>query len=457
MQATDTEPKKIAAFAAMTVRSQATSIAARSSPPAMLRAAQILACLLLPVCLLHTRAGTEFVIAGIDILFLAAQARQKTWKWLRKPWIVIALAWWAWEVFCSIPLPALGFGLSGWHDFLEAILLLRLLALAAALQIWVLTTPASRRLAWAALALSVLWIGVESWQQFFTGANVFGDRRWPDGALTGPFWEPRAGPPFAHLLAAALLPVAVPLLARPRRLPKIAGILLAIVSFATIVLIGQRMPVVLALLALATSCLFIPRLRLPAGFAVLLGAALLAATPIISPPTYHKLVLHFVQQMSRFTLSPYGQLYIRATRMGVTSPWHGYGFDAFKTLCPLPRFAAGFPAAGLPPTRLALGACNIHPHNFYFQAFTDAGLPGLILFTALNLAWLIALAGGLWRAPDPLRVGLFAGVLTYAWPLASTDSFAILPHEGWLMYMLGLGLAAAQVTRNATAPEPTNV
>jgi len=420
------------------------------------RAALLLTCLLLPICLLHTRAGSEFVIIGIDGLFLFGMGRRKEWGWLGKPWIVIALAWWAWEVICSVPLPAFGFGVSGWHDFLEAILLIRLLILAAALQVWVLTTPGARRLAWVAVALSVLWIGLESWQQFLTGRNVFGDPRWADGALTGPFWEPRAGAPYAHLLCAALLPAVVPLLAAKSRWPRGAAVLLAILAFATVILIGQRMPAVLALLALATSCLFIRALRLPAMIAVILGAMLLAATPVLSPPTYQKLVLHFAAQMSRFALSPYGELYTRATRMGLTSLWHGYGFDAFKTLCPDPRFAGGFPARGIAPTQLALGACNIHPHNFYLQAFTDAGLPGLILFGLLNLVWLIALSRGLWRRPDPLRVGLFAGVLTYAWPFASTDSFAILPHEGWLMYMLGLGLAAAQINVNSTKTEKDN-
>jgi O-antigen ligase len=360
-----------------------------------------------------------------------------------------------WETICSIPLPALNFGVSGWHDWFEALFLIRFILLAAALESWLLTTPTVCRLAWWGIALSCLWIGLESWQQFLTGTNVFGDRRWADGALTGPFWEPRAGAPFAHIICAALLPVIVPLLGRPGRSLRALGIALAILALATTILIGQRMPTLLALLALAVSCLFIPRLRPAAAIAVILGAALLAATPIISPPTYAKLVLHFIYQMHRFALSPYGELYTRAIRMGLMSPWHGYGFNGFKTLCPDPQFAPGFPAFGIAPTTLALAACNIHPHNFYLQALTDAGFPGLLLFAALNLAWLIALSRGLWRAPDPLRVGLFAGVLTYAWPFASTDSFVILPHIGWLLLMLGLGLAASQITPNPIT-EPAN-
>ncbi len=405
----------------------------------------VLTCVL-AVCLLHTRSGSEIVIVGIDLLFVAALVRGLAPDF-RQPWLIVALAWWGWEVVCSTPIPALGLGASGWHGFAEAVALLRFIVLVAALQLWVLTTAAARRAAWAAIALSCLWIGLESWQQYLLGHNIFGDRRWPDGSLTGPFWEPRAGAPYAHLLWAAVLPVALPLLARRSRGARLAAVLLAVLGLATSVLIGQRMPTLLALLALATSALFLPRLRPAALVAVCIGAVLLAATPIISPPTYHKLVLHFISQMGRFAVSPYGELYTRAATMGLAAPLHGYGFDGFRLFCPQPQFAGGFPPLGIAPTTLALAACNIHPHNFYLQALVEAGFPGLALFAALNLAWLLALGRGLWRRPEPLRVGLFAGVLTYAWPLASTDNIAILPHIGWLLLMLGLGLAAAHMPR----------
>ena len=420
------------------------------------RAALILTCLL-PVAFLHSRVAAEIGIALIDLAFLFTMARERQWHWLRQPWLVIALAWWLWETICSTPIPPLGLGASGWPGFIQALLLIRFIMLVAAMANWLLTTAAARRIAYLTLAFSALWIGLESWEQYLTGRNIFGDARWPDGSLTGPFWEPRAGAPYAHILCAAMLPAVIPLLNRPRRPARVFGIILAILGLATSVLIGQRMPSVLVLLALATACLFIPKLRPAAAIAVLAAAAVLAATPIISPPTYHKLVLHFISQMGRFEVSPYGELYVRAVTMALAAPWHGYGFLGFKDFCPGPQFGTGFPALGIAPTTLALAACNIHPHNFYLQALTDAGFPGLLLFAALNLAWLIALARGLWRNPDPLRVGLFVGVLTYAWPLASTDNFAVLPMIGWLIYMVGLGLAAAHITLKPIAPDTPNV
>ena len=127
--------------------------------------------------------------------------------------------------------------------------------------------------------------------------------------------------------------------------------------------------------------------------------------PVISPPTYAKLVHETSQNLSHFSQSPYGELYTRATVMGLQSPWHGWGYNGFRALCPAPQFSGGLPALGIGPTRLSLGACNLHPHNYYIQAFVDAGVPGLILFTAMALSWLVALGRNLLRAPEPMRVG----------------------------------------------------
>jgi O-antigen ligase len=427
------------------------------------------ALLVLPLCLLHARAGAEICIAIIDALFLthltfsrhAGESRHPRRLSLSlsatKSWLLIALLWWAWEVICSTPIPGTGFGASGLPGLIQALLLLRYIILTAALESWLLTTPAARRALWLTIALSCLWIGLECWQQYLTGHNIFGDPPWPvGGMLTGPFSKPRAATAYAHILATALLPVTALLLARKAGFSRLAAYALTALAIATIILIGQRTPIALVVLSLAAAAFFIPRFRLPALAGCLTAAAVLAATPLIAPAAYARVVVLFSHQMSHFASSDYGRLYGRALTMVFYSPWHGYGFDGFRTLCPLPLFSLGLPGYGLAPTQPGL-ACNLHPHNFYLQALTDAGLPGLSLFTAMNLAWLLALGRGLRQNPDPLRVGLFAGVLTFAWPLASTDNFATLPHAGWLFLLLGLGLAMAHISPNPNPSDSSHV
>lgn len=413
--------------------------------------------LLLPLCLLYTRTGAEIAMGVVDICFLIHCARARDWRWLRAPWVVIAACWWVWTMIASLPVPALGLGPGGWASFAQAFVIFRLLLLAAALGTWLLDTPRERAWFWFAIALSELWIAVEAWQQELTGTNIFGDPRWGDHALTGPFWEPRAGPPYAHLLFLAVLPVIGALLARPNMRHKLGAAAIGVIGFVTVVLIGQRMPFLLAGLGLVVTALAFRPVRLPA---LALGALVLLAIPalrIVSPPSFDKLVLESAKQVPHFAKSPYGELYTRAAVMIEHAPIHGYGFNGFKRFCPEARFGAGLPALGIGPTSLDRGACNIHPHNFYLQAAVDSGLPGLALFVALNLAWLVALGRDLFRRIEfrriePLRLGVFIGVLTYAWPLASTGNFAVLPMAGWLFVMLGLGLALTRVASGP--PEP---
>ncbi len=410
--------------------------------------AALIAALILPFGLLYARAGAELAMGAVDILFLVHAARTGDWRWARQPWFVFGCLWWIAVMICSTPIPALGLGPGGWKSFTQALVLIRLLVLAAALGHWVLDTPAARTRLWLALAAGEAWILLQSWQQEIFGVNIFGDHRWGDGALTGPFWAPRAGPPFSHLLFLTALPVIAALIARRGTAPKLAAAAVGGLGFATTLVIGQRMPFALALLGLAVTALAFRPIRLPAiGLGVLIVLAI-PALKLVSPPSFDKLVLETGRQVSHFAKSPYGELYTRATVMIEHAPLRGYGFNGFRDFCPEPRFDRGLPALGIGPTSLKRGACNIHPHNFYLQAALDGGLIGLVLFAAMNAAWLLALGRGIMRRP--MALGAFIGVLTYAWPLASTDNFAVLPMAGWLFVMLGLGLALPR----SGPPEP---
>ena len=183
-------------------------------PRDRLRDAALWAVLLVPVGLLHAWVLAELGIAVTDVMFLVAMVRARDAAWLRRPWMVAALAWWGWLMICSLPVHALPVP---WQlGIAEAVVVGRLLLFTAALEHWVLRDPPARLLLWWALALSCLWIGVECWQQYFTGTNMFGDRRFGDGSLTGPFVKPRAGQLYAHLLYIAMLPPVVALFGRGR-------------------------------------------------------------------------------------------------------------------------------------------------------------------------------------------------------------------------------------------------
>ncbi len=414
--------------------------------------AALLATLALPAFLLYGRALAEAMIGVVDLCFLLALLADRQPLRLR-PWLVLGLAWWGWEVVCSLPVPALGLGPGGAASMRQALALGRFIVFAAALEQRVLVAaPARRAMQWVVSA-SALFIAGAAWEQLLTGRNFLGAPRWPDGALTGPFVKPRAGAPFVRLLFPAVLPAAAALMERRRLAARAGGVALVLLAVVTVVLIGQRMPALLTALGLLVGAALLPRLRRVAAAALLAASLALAATPVVSPPTFAKLVGRFTEQMAHFAASSYGQLYTRAAVITLAHRLHGLGFDGFRDFCADPAYFHGLPALGLADaTAGGAEVCNLHPHNYYLQAATDGGLPGLVLFAALAAAWLARLGRGL--GGDARGTGLLLAALVHLWPFASTGGLANLPDDGWFFLLLGWGLAEASLRRRRAQPSP---
>jgi O-antigen ligase len=396
----------------------------------------------IPPAMLHGFAVAEALIALIGLGWLARCALAGEWRWLREGWVPVAGLWWAWLVLCSVP----GIGAGGAHSLVQALAVVRFLLLAVALERQVLADPAVRQWLWAVLAACAAWIGLQALQQAVVGRNWLGYPRWGDGELTGPFQKPRAAAPLARMLPVVVVPPVAAILAGGREVWRpLAAAGLAGLAVAVMVLIGQRMPVLLTVLGLLIAALLLPRLRLPVAGALLAGAVLLAASAVVAPPTFYRLVTKFSTQMANWPASNYGQIASRAVAIAEDHPLTGRGFNGFRTGCGDTRYWRGWTHATNPADDGggALG-CNIHPHNVYLQAVTDAGLPGLALYVAMVAAWCVALARGLWRDPAPLRVALFASFVMAWWPLASNSSAFAVELGGLSFLLLGFGLAEAR-------------
>ncbi len=396
------------------------------------------AALSLPLAFLTTRGGSEILIGLIDLLFAVHRLRHPV-PLRASPIIAATAAWWAWTILVS----GLQIGHAGPHALLQAILMGRFFLLAAALSEWLLPNRIARATLAAIIAASAAWIGLECWQQYLLGTDIFGWPRWGDGALTGPFKGPKAGPALVLILFPAMLPPVAALLGRANPAATLAAGLLTTLGVATMVLIGQRMPAILTLLGLVTCAVLLRPLRPLVLASAVIGLLLVAATPMISPPTFTKLVVHFSDQMSHFGRSPYGLIYTRALVMTLANPWFGLGFDGFRAACNAAQYRHGLPWLGIQGLAASADGCNIHPHNHYLEAATAGGLPGLALFCLAVLAWLAALGRGLLARASPRRAGIFAGVLIALWPFASTSAFFTLPNAGWTFLLLGWGLAEA--------------
>ena len=392
---------------------------------------------LLPFALLHARALADLIVSATGALFLLRSALLGTWDWMRRPWVRVAALLWLWLLLATaIEGPA--------HAVVQAAVVLRLLLFVVACEAWALRDARTRRWLGLATAAAAVWVAVECWQQLLTGANLFGAVRWGDGALTGPFVKPHAGSSYLAVLFPAVLPPALRLIRRGDLRGWLGALLLLAAAAATMVLIGQRMPTLLMALGLVFAALLVPALRLPALAALALGALVIALTPIVSPPTYQKLVLHFLDQMQHFWDSNYGQIYLRALAMVQASPLFGVGVDGFRDDCLNPAFVHGNALLGVSDAQvnLAIG-CNIHPHNYWLQMATSGGLPALLAFGVLVALWLGRILRGLDPAVAPMRAALLVMLATLLWPIASSSSLFVIDAGGWVFLAAGWGLAEA--------------
>jgi O-antigen ligase len=400
--------------------------------------AAVLTVVILPFFLFYGRGISDILVCLTDLLFLAHCLRTRSWRWTRRLWVPLAGLLWLIQLIAAIHLgPA--------KNIAESALMVRLLLYVAALEDWVLTGAWARKALWAVFAGLAGWTVLECWQQFLFHTNINGFPRWPDGSLTGPFYKPRAGEVFLFVALPGLLPIVLRAINHKTRAVWAAGLGLLLFTVATMILIGQRMPNALFLLGLCVAGLMVKRFRAPLLVAVALGVAAIAALPVISPPTFGKLVLETSRQISHFAESPYGQLYTRASVMIADRPWTGFGFEGFKDYCGLPEYFHGWPAYGIPDaSNGGLRGCNLHPHNYYLQIGTMAGLPGLAAFIAMALLWLGKIGRRLRPSAEPIQTMVFATCVVIFWPIASTSALFTFDTAGWVLLLTGWGLAAGK-------------
>ncbi|NHN86007.1 O-antigen ligase family protein [Acetobacter musti] len=416
----------------------------------LLKAVAVMLAVILPVLLFRARALADADLSIVAVLFLLRSALLRDWSWLRARWLQWGLGLWG--------LITLSSAFTGpFASFMQGLLTLRFFIFCAALAFWVLTGSRARKSLAFVCAFLAIWTIAECWEQYLTGTNIFGYPRWGDGALTGPFVHPKAG----NALLMVLFPGAMPGILRRlsdnswRR--RLNGGLLLLLCVATMILIGQRMSAVLTFLGLLLTALLVKPMRLPVLGAVALGGVLLVALPVVSPPSYAKLVLKFTHQLAHFASSDYGQLFGRAGAMVEAHPFLGLGFDGFRLHCLDPSYLHDMPLLGIPYVAPPESGCNLHPHNYYLQVATAAGLPGLLLFVLMALSWLRIVVRphlpvpGVERMartsetvpPTPENAMLLVALCVQLWPLASTSALFSVPPAGWLFLTAGWALAAA--------------
>ena len=404
-------------------------------------------CVFLPFFQLRGRAIADLSILFIAISFLLYCTFEKHYRCLLHGWFPCALGLWGVIVVSSI--------LNGsTHAVLEAIALLRYFVFVKALEEWLLDSAQKQHLLGLSVTLAGVWIICQCWEQYLLGVNLWGYPRWQDGALTGPFFQPRAGPPLAIIMFPGLMIYPMRMVQKKELARKLAGLALMSFLLLTMVMIGQRMPALLVFFGFFLCAMLVKTTRVTVLLATLSGVVALGLLPFISPPSYNKLILRFFEQLGHFSQSPYGQLYMRALNMVHAHPLLGLGYNGFRIHCGETAYLYGIPQFTSMIAGQDIGAgCTIHPHNTYLEIATTAGLSGLFLFVWMVLLWLKKLLQAALAGRDLMQAMLFITACMLFWPLASTSSLFTERTAGWVFLMVGWGLARARLSGSARTPQ----
>ena len=408
-----------------------------SQLPAWLTTGGTLCIMMLPLFMFYSRALSDITATTLGCFFLLHCAITRHWRWLQSPWVTPA------AVLCVLSL------ISSLHvhergALAQALCLPRLFLITAAAQNWILTQNKRRLVLGGILFVLALWLISQCWEQYFTGVNLTGSHPWVDGSLTGPFYKPRASFMFLMLFFPGIMPVVITSLRSKKPLLWCCGLGLLLLSVVTMILIGQRMGTVLMLFGLFLTALLIRQFRWPFVITGVCAAIVMALLPVISPATYAKLVIKFSDQLRHFSTSDYGQLFKKATIMTLNHPALGLGMDGFRHFCHESMHSSFPKAFNLPALESPAGAgCNIHPHNYYLQVSTTAGLPGLLAFCLMVVCWLKAGARGLLSTPYAQHTMLFVVCCVVLWPVTSTSALFTFPTAGWIFLFAGWMMAAS--------------
>ena len=320
----------------------------------------------------------EVCMALIGILFLVRSAAYRDWSWARQPFFLLMLLTWAWVNFVISPLSP-----ESASSFSRSIIWIRYPLLMAAVTYWIIRSEQTAYQICTILSVLIAYICIDTVFQYLTGASFEGTPILGDGSrLTGPFGNVKVG----NYLGKIALPVLGYLLWRAadkRQRGAIAGFALGLGSvFVVVLLSGERAAFVTLALALSYIichiCWYYPHLRMHLA-GLLLALAAIVAVLVITQPALQDRAQMLYDHITQFSNSPYGNV-MHTSLLMLSEHWpFGIGMDNYQNACQQFMQAHNLP-----------NYCERHAHNPYLEWFTETGLMGLLLFSALAVCMVLA-------------------------------------------------------------------
>jgi O-antigen ligase len=386
----------------------------------------------LPVTVVFGPALIDIVCSLLAVVFLVHAVRDGEMDWLREPWVRAITALWAFTVVRA--------ALAGapWVNVGLALSWVRYPLLAVALSTWVLQDETWRDRLLLSTAAVCGFLALDGLFQAAVGFDIIGRPIYQE-RLTATMSRPRLGITLAWLF----LPAAFGLLQREWTKTALG---LALLCLTVILLSGDRLAFLFAIMGLVLVAACLPALRRRAWLFTLVAVALVGGVLFVKPNVYSRQISSTVEAVRNVGTTHYGVIWQRALTIAGIHPFFGVGMNRYRDVC---EDAAYGPVL---QSSTNLSACAVHPHNLYLEWLVEAGLVGCVAFGAAMLL----LLQRLWRALPLLRldylfVALVVTVVLRLFPASTatslTRSWFSMPL--WLVIGWALALAMAASTNRA--------
>lgn len=388
---------------------------------------------LIPIALLFSRAVADGCVTLIAVSFLIHSFHKRHWQWASSS-INMLLLLLAGIITFLVPLMAKDSS----HAVLQGFLWLRFPLFFIAVREWLLLSLPAVSIIAISVTMGLLIAWIDTFVQFLTGVSLSGNVPFQYYRLTGPLSGPVVGMYMARmiwlLIAAYSLTIQATFF---RKILLMIGVMaVTLLVFCT----GERSASLLLLSAMCVVGMFVlfyqPKARIALLVAFIgVGGAL---SLLISQFSYLQQRVNFlIAQIQHFKTTEYGQLWKAAWILWQENPLFGIGIDAFRTQClPLKE-------------QFTVMYCNLHPHNFYLEWLTGAGLIGVGILSVWAVKLLISIVTPLVKHKNVISLWPIFGAIGTWWmiffPLIATQSF----FSNWpgvlLWFSLAVSVACAQL------------
>lgn len=328
---------------------------------------------MLPLLIPFSRALADITIIIISLLFILHSYVNNQWEWTKVKWVRIACIFILYCIFIVTPL-----SINTNDSFLYSIYFLRWPLFSLALCFWILDGREAIKNFLLAVTIVVSFLIIDSWWQYFFDFDLFGNEKYSEDRLSGPFRRPHIGMWISKL--SLFLPFLF--LIQKKINSNISNFYFVfLIIFYTVFISGERMALILTLLSITiysfgfylNNYLVNKKIIIFFIFFILINIVFYFFDPLI----YERSVVSTIDKIYSWKESDYYLVWESAYKVWMESPFVGSGFHTYREACDsLSIYTL--------EQKNFLSIC-FHPHNISLELLSELGFFGFILFYLMIL------------------------------------------------------------------------